>query len=336
MSLAPWLGPVWRTLSDALSAGRLHHALLIAGADGLGKRGLANALIAAALCGSRGADGNACGRCRSCLLLAAGSHPDSIRVSFEAREDGKLRSELTIDQIRSLSQRLALASQFGGLQLALIDPAHAMNASASNALLKTLEEPTPSSVIVLISDRPSRLSATIRSRCQRIEVNQPSRAVAQDWLEQQGLEPSIAGDALLASLGNPGRALELLRADGLALRADCLRDLDQLAAGRTSAITLADAWSADRPQERLWFAALSARELAGRIAAGSAGTGGLTARAQIPKLAMWFDQANRARMLLDTPLRAELLILGLLRAWPPATTRTAAKVARSAATHEAN
>ncbi|MGA8278563.1 MAG: DNA polymerase III subunit delta' [Rhodanobacteraceae bacterium] len=319
MNLAPWLDAPWRRLSAALDANRLHHALLITGADGLGKRTLANALINAALCESRSGDGQACGDCRSCHLLAAGTHPDFMFVTFELRDDGKPRSELTVEQTRRLAQRLALASQFGGLQLALIDPADAMNANAANALLKTLEEPNASTRIVLVSERPSRLPATIRSRCQRVELGVPSRESAQTWLEQQHVNAALAARALDASLGNPGLALTWASDDVVGLRADCARDLDDLAAGRIGPSALAQTWAGDRVHERLWFSGVLARDEARRVAGGQYISPNLTGGMQMSKLSTWFDQANRIRSLLDTPLRTELLLVDLLRSWPLST-----------------
>lgn len=316
MSLPPWLAESWRTLAATLQEGRLHHALLFAGPAGLAKRALADALVAAALCGQRGADGHACGTCRSCRLLAAGSHPDRVRVTFELRDDGKPRSELTVDQIRALSQRLALSTQFGGLQLALIDPADRLNANAANALLKTLEEPAAATVMLLLADDPSRLPATIRSRCQRVGIRAPARTEAMAWLRAQGVDEDRAAAALVASLGNPGLAREWSSDDRLALRQACIDDLLALTRGRQPAIEVADRWNADRPADRLWFAAALAREEAGRLACGGHGALGLTAREEIPKLAAWFRRANRARGLLATPVRAELVLLDLMRTWP--------------------
>jgi DNA polymerase-3 subunit delta' len=312
----PWLADAWRMLAGAPAAQRLHHGLLIAGPSGLGKRALADAFAAAALCTQRLPDGSACGACRGCTLRTAGSHPDLVRIALETRDDGKLRSEITVDQIRALSQRLAMASQFGGLQLALIDPADRLNAAAANALLKTLEEPTPATVIVLVADEPARLPATIRSRCQRVEVRSPSREEALAWLRGQRVDASSAAAALDASLGNPGLALEWSRDATLDLRRECAEDLASLAQGRRSASEVAERWVADRPELRLWFAAAFAREEAERLARGETGAFGLTTRGEIPKLAAWFGRANRARGLLATPLRPELVLLELLRDWP--------------------
>jgi DNA polymerase-3 subunit delta' len=176
----------WRSLSSALANGRLHHALLFAAPAGMGKRALVDAFAGAALCERRDAQGFACGACRACMLVAAGSHPDLVRVGLELRDDGKQRTEITIDQMRALSQRLSMSSQFGGLQIALVDPADRLNASAANGLLKTLEEPAASTVIVLVADDAARLPATIRSRCQRIDLREPSREEALAWLRGQG------------------------------------------------------------------------------------------------------------------------------------------------------
>lgn len=316
MSRPPWLAHSWQVLVDALSGGRLHHALLVAAPVGYGKRAMMDAFAAAALCQQRLADGSACGACRTCLLFAAGSHPDFVRITFQLRDDGRPRSELTVDQIRALSQRLAMASQFGGVQIALIDPADRLNAAAANALLKTLEEPTQATVIVLIADDPSRLPQTIRSRCQRIDIRPPLPQEAMAWLGGQGVAAKRAQAALEASLGNPGLALAWLSDDTLDLRRDCAEDLAALGQGRRSASDVAERWSADRPERRLWFAAALAREEAARVARGENGLFGLTTHEEIPKLVAWFGSANRARGLLSTPLRPELVLLDLLRDWP--------------------
>src|SRR3954471_2464877 len=207
MKLQPWLMPAWSMLAEDLRAGRLHHALLFVGARGYGKRALANALAVSALCTRRAADGSACGTCRGCVLFAAGSHPDLVRVTFELRDsDGKLRTEIIVDQMRALGQRLAMSTQFGGWQIAIVDPADAMNPNAANALLKTLEEPSSDTAIMLIADDPSRLPATIRSRCRRIEADMPTRDEALAWLSEQGIGADLAVSTLDASMGNPGLA----------------------------------------------------------------------------------------------------------------------------------
>ncbi|MEO5560328.1 MAG: DNA polymerase III subunit delta' [Dokdonella sp.] len=316
MSLQPWLADAWRLLAGALTEKRLHHGLLFAAPAGYGKRSLADAFARAALCTQRRPDGHACGSCRACQLVAAGSHPDLVRITFELRDDGKPRTEITVDQMRRLSQRLALSSQFGGLQVALIDPADRMNVSAANALLKTLEEPASSTIIVLIADDSSRLPATIRSRCQRVEIALPSRDEALVWLCAQRVDAASAANSLNASLGNPGLALDWSGDDTLAIRQACADDLAALTHGRRAASEIAERWGADRPEQRLWFAAALVCDETRRLASGEPGTLGLTAREEIPKLAAWFGRANRARGLLATALRIDLVLLDLLLSWP--------------------
>lgn len=304
MTLAPWHVQDWQRLLTRRAQDRLPHALLLSGAAGLGKRAFADAFVATLLCERRGehTDGSACGQCRACALLKAGSHPDAVRVTLELRDDGTPRTEITVDQIRILGERLALTPQFGGLQVALIDPADAMNASAANALLKTLEEPTPATLIALIADRPTRLPATIRSRCQRIDFFLPPRAQALAWLAQQDVEAKTAAKALDVAAGNPGVALELARSDGLMLHAEVDADLRALRGGTASASQIANRWSKSDPERRLWFAAM---QLGGSARA-------LTAPAELPKLAAGFDRINRAREQLRGPLRPELVILDAL------------------------
>ncbi|MGH8040483.1 MAG: DNA polymerase III subunit delta' [Rudaea sp.] len=306
MSLAPWHADSWQRLLARRAQGRLPHALLLCGPAGLGKRVFADAFAAALLC--EHADEAPCGQCRACRLVHAGSHPDKVRISFDLRDDGKLRTEIIVDQMRALSARLAMTAQFGGLQIALIDPADAMNANAANALLKTLEEPTPATVIVLLADRPARLPATIRSRCQRIDFSLPPEEQALAWLRAQEIDARTATAALAAAGGNPGMALELARSGGLALRAEVDDDLRALAAGKAAASAIANRWSKSEPEQRLWFAAL----LVERAAADTALA--LTARADLPKLAAGFDRINRAREHLRGPLRPELVILDALSA----------------------
>lgn len=315
MTLAPWLLPTFQTLTRAVSDDHVHHALLIAGPVGIGKRTLAEAFINAALCDARQPDGLACGTCRSCLLLAAGSHPDRVRITLETRDNGSLRSEIRIEQIRDLAQRLSLSSQYGGLQFALIDPADAMNVNAANGLLKTLEEPSSNTILVLVADRPDRLPATIRSRCQHILLREPAYRDSLEWLVASGLDEGTATAALDASLGNPGLAREFAQQGNLDLRTECANDLSALAGGRARASEVAERWLADQPDRRLWHAAIWTRDRARHLAS-TRNANGLTNAREIPKLAAWFDEANRTRRLLDTPLRPELVLLTLLNAWP--------------------
>ncbi len=303
-AFSPWQQRAYDQAVAALEAGRLGHGLLICGPAGLGKRAVADRLAKHVL----GA-GNAAADLRTAQLIAAGSHPDLQVVSFIPNKEGsKLRTEIVIEQVRALSQKLVLTAQYGIAQVAIIDPADAINRSAFNALLKTLEEPAPGRYLWLISAQPARLPATIRSRCQRLEFKLPPRDEALQWLSAQGHSPSDAGAALDAARGHPGLADQWLRDDGLALRKSVASDLARLERGEIAVIDTAQRWAADEHADlRLRHAA--------DLALAQAGDAGLTDPARLHKLAAWFDAANRTRDLLRTTVRGDLAMVDLLLAW---------------------
>ncbi len=298
-------------LAARAERGALPHALLLAGAEGLGKRAFAAAFVGARLCRAP-QSGFACGVCKACALLHAETHPDRVFVTFEVNEKtGNLRTEIVIEQIRALSTRLAMSAQLGGWQIAVIDPADAMNLSAANALLKTLEEPTAASLLVLIADQPWRLPATIRSRCQRVDFAAPPRAEAEAWLRAQGVrDPQRALDA---AGGNPGRALAFAQGGELQRRDSVAKDLLALAHGRTSVYEVAHAWSADEPAARLEHAARLLHEAARARAAGAASV--FDPDWDIAALQAGFAQVNRLRESLRGPLRAEPALIECLTAF---------------------
>ena len=233
------------------------------------------------------------------------------------RDDGKPRTEIIVDQMRALSQRLALSSQFGGLQIALIDPADRMNTAAANALLKTLEEPSQNRFLILVTDRPSALPPTIRSRCQRILFRLPDPSQSLEWLKLRGYAPDIAGPALGAAQGHPGLALDWLEHGGLQMRREVQADMNAVAANKMSPIELAQRWLADDQRDlRLKFAADLSLEVAAKIlGVPKLVTSGLTAPPDFMKLSQWYDELNRVRSQLDSPIRSDLLLAGLLREW---------------------
>jgi DNA polymerase-3 subunit delta' len=312
MNGADWNRPLWDNVLERRRRGAMPHALLLGGPAGLGKRAFAAGLAALLLC-EKPAD-TACGTCRSCLLVAAGSHPDRVEINLELRDDGKTpRSEIVVDQIRVLSQRLSMTAQFGGHQVALIDPADLMNNAAANALLKTLEEPGAGTVMLLISDQSTRLPATIRSRCQRVDFVLPNAAEAIGWLKRQGVDG--AAQALEAAAGNPGLALELARGGGLALRTEVASDLANLWTRKAAPAEVANRWAKSEAERRTWFAAQLAQAEAAAQSRQSRGPLALTAISDFNKLAQWFREAGRVREQLRTPVRSELLLLELLLAW---------------------
>ncbi|MFM7293860.1 MAG: DNA polymerase III subunit delta' [Burkholderiales bacterium] len=223
IDILPWQK---QPLSELIARGEaLPHALLIHGRSGVGKIEFARALAQSLLCEAP-EDGFACGECAACGWFCEGNHPDFRQLLPESMldeastdevvadvddKDKKKSREIKIDQIRGIADFMALSTHRDGYRILLVHPAEAMNSAAANAMLKTLEEPAPRSVILLVSDQIGRLLATIRSRCQRVLVPAPDRQTALAWLNTQGM--SNAEDALAAAAGAPLDAIVFGNAD---------------------------------------------------------------------------------------------------------------------------
>jgi DNA polymerase III subunit delta' len=191
------------TLRSAMASGRLHHAYLLLGPEGLGKRTVAIALAKAIYC--VGSEQDYCGRCVNCARITNGNHPD-VRL-IEPLADKK---EISIQQIRELQRELNYRSFSGKRKIAIIDPAILMNSSAQNALLKTLEEPPLDSLIVLIAPNAGGLLPTLRSRCLRLSFAPLSSAQVAAFLESQhGMQADEAKLLAAMSMGSIGAAANL-------------------------------------------------------------------------------------------------------------------------------
>ena len=236
----PWQGMQWQSLLERRRQRQLPHALLLTGPAGMGKRYFADCLAHALLCESPTGDGLACGQCRGCLLMQAGNHPDYLLVAPE--EEGK---GIGIDSIRALIEFQSLKSQYGGQRVVQLQPADRLLAAAANAVLKTLEEPVGDTVLLLVTDRPSALLPTVRSRCQQVLFRPLAEldAATRQWLQEQLVEPGIDPGQLLQSGGGaPLAALALQTEGGLALRTRLLDEWLDLEQGRASAVRLAETW----------------------------------------------------------------------------------------------
>lgn len=230
-----WLEPHWRRLGAYVQAGRVPQALLIAGPEGVGKGALAEAFSRRLLCRAPGE--YACGECASCRLFAARTLPDFLRV--EPEEPGKV---IPVDAIRGLIASLALKPQYGGRRVVVLSPAHQMNASSANSLLKTLEEPDEHTTLLLLTNSPQLLPATILSRCQRLDVPLPGRAQALAWLAQKG--QGGAAEVLLAlARGAPLKALALAGEGVVEKRGEFFAGLCGLLERGGEPTALAEGWS---------------------------------------------------------------------------------------------
>lgn len=204
--LYPWQNEIWQRLQGL--RGRLPNALLLKGAEGIGKLDLAMDYAQSILCQAPLSSGLACLNCPSCHWFAQESNPDFRLIQPDAlagsedsaeKETGKKPSrEISVDQIRALSTFVNLSAHSGGYRVVLIHPAEAMNNNSANALLKTLEEPTDKLLFILVTHKPQQLLPTILSRSLSFAVPMPSRELSVAWLKQQGIGDP---EAILAQTG---------------------------------------------------------------------------------------------------------------------------------------
>lgn len=310
----PWLKAAEQEFASRLRTGRLAHACLLSGPRGLGKSGLARSMAATLLCLEGGEI--ACGECRSCELLRSGAHPDFRLITCEINEKtDKMRTEVVIDQVRELNAVMHLTHGLSPRKVVLIDPAEAMNRNTANALLKTLEEPPGDGVILLVSHDPSRLPATIRSRCQAIHVRLPEETVAVQWLvESTACDEALARDALGASAGSPLAAQSLLQSGEIERFRDLGRMLERVQAD-PAAVTAALVSCADMDQDGLWswISLLVASRLRAGLGPDSPGMRsrpGLARR--VAELQLLADRNRQAQ---SSQLRKDLLLRDWLIQW---------------------
>jgi DNA polymerase-3 subunit delta' len=294
----------------------------------LGKLVLANEMSAALLClqpaqEAQGSDAElACGRCRSCQLFASGAHPDFRLVSFVARKNSdELSTIISVDQVRELISSMQLTNGLSPRKVALIHPAEAMNRSAANALLKTLEEPAGEAVLLLLSHVPSRLSATIRSRCQAMHLRPPAQDAARDWLQHtQKVSFEEATLALQAAAGSPLQAVALLRQGRVVEFRRMLEQLQMISEDAEAIGTAYDQLFQLNPAELWhWLSIASAEKMRAHYGIGSElsfsrDAKSLTRRG-LHHFAELYRMANRNRRLLMTPVRKDLLLRDWLIQW---------------------
>jgi DNA polymerase-3 subunit delta' len=247
----PWQQEVWQGFIQQFSDNRLPHALMLAGSAGLGKRHLAMAMAQYVLC-QRPVSESACGQCKACELNRAGTHPDFIQVAPE--EPGKA---IKVDHVRAMTEKQNNTAQQSGYKVVTLMPAEAMNSNAANALLKTLEEPAANTLLILVTDTPSAVLPTIRSRCQLRTMASPPREQSLHWLT-----PLVSGsghsaaELLALTRGAPLAARDLLQGEALELRQRWALDLEQLAVGQADTLSVAASWHKAGGEAAVeWFSA---------------------------------------------------------------------------------
>ncbi len=267
-----WQENDWARLQELRK--RPPHGLLFKGSKGIGKFDLAMNFARSLLCQQPDEAGFACGQCPSCHWFSQGSHPDfrllqpeALSLDGEETESGKKPSkQISVDQVRGLTEFSGMSAHQGGRRVVVIHPAEAMNTNAANALLKNLEEPPPGMLFILVSHRPQQLLPTILSRCLSFALPAPDAASSTRWLAQQGVKNPA--EALAASGFAPLQAAQLGEQLGSEERDKLLRAVRQPAA--LDVFALAEALQKTEQVVvvqwlQQWSYDLSAMKLAGKL-----------------------------------------------------------------------
>lgn len=271
----PWQAAQWQTISAAQQRGALHHAWLLSGGDGVGKRSFVRAWAAALLCEQVDAQHQACGLCNSCKMLSSGGHPDAHLLSNDGHlglstdatlqnEDGlsywtpkstSMRRDIAVDAARSLMDKLSVTSHRGGMRVVVIHPASDMSDATANALLKTIEEPPARTVLLFVTVFPQGLKQTIRSRCQQLRFATPSKGESLSWLYTA--HPNADALLLAEAGGAPLKAAAWLANGEATRRALWRKTLQDVAERRTDPLQAAATLAGDKGQGgqvlRLWL-----------------------------------------------------------------------------------
>jgi DNA polymerase III subunit delta' len=314
----PWTAEARAALTAAQRAGRLPHALLIHERPGAGGEWLAHWAARLALC-ERAAEAP-CGACTACRRTLAWQHPDLMRVA--PIEDSR---QIRIEQVRELAAELALTSHAGGWRVGILSPADSLNRFAANALLKTLEEPPARTLLMLVATEPSRLPATVLSRCQRLLVRAPAREQALAWLTEvrgkgdwAGALDAVGEGPLLLTGAEPGPLAQI--------GAETRETLEALSAGRADPLAVAERWArSELPLRLRGFEKWLTERVRSGMGAGADITE-LRAGAYLPgprtflnirELFGLLDEVRELRTALDVPLNRALALEALFRRLAP-------------------
>lgn len=334
MGLAPY--PWLEKNSDLLVSFRkkLPNAILIHGPRGSGTFELAEAFAKFILCSSP-IEGHACGQCAECKLIEAGNHPDfklllsemeeSIhplpwqKESKPANNKKSLSRNISIEQIRALSDFIGISSHRGGVRVVLVYPADTMMADQSSALLKTLEEPPASMLFILVSDNLDKMLPTIRSRCQLVRVSPPTQDQGVKFLQEKGVDNPVEELAKLGGMPllyfeqdlklrlDPQKEDKLLDvlALGPALNARSIIDISAFEYALSPLTTLLQRWCNDLV---LVCQGLEPRYYLRRANQ----TKSISSKVDLKKLFLFWDELKRTRRQVHIALNPKLMMQDLL------------------------
>jgi DNA polymerase-3 subunit delta' len=327
--LHPWNDNLWQRLVQLRV--QLPHALLLHGRAGIGKLAVAERFVRLLLCEQPQAGGSvACGQCPSCHWMGQGSHPDFRKLQPAALEDDDAADsieaperksatagqQISVAQIRSLNEFVHLSTHRGGLRVALIHPAEALNNAAANALLKTLEEPPAHVVLILVSHHPSRLLPTILSRCHQLRFTLPDPTDALAWLNQHKVQHAAA--CLAQAGGAPLLAQQLAETDYQARRQAFLTGLLQVSVA--DSLRLAEQHAKHSMVELIhwlqqWQHDLLSLQLTGQLRYQgdfAAQLRGLAGRANLIRLLAFEHRLQAARASAQHPLNPQMVLEDVL------------------------
>ena len=316
----PWQQDIWQALTKRQQQA---HAYLLHGPAGSGKQQMAEHFAQFLLCRQPTGD-QPCGHCSSCKLYLSGSHPDMLRV--EPEEEGK---GILIARIRDLVAQIQQTPQQGGRLVVLLEPAEAMTIESSNALLKSLEEPTSSTIFILITHQLSFLLPTIKSRCVLQACPLPNDEQALTWLQGQlGQEQAEqAQQLMLLAAGSPLRALQFAQNAVLESRAEVVEGIKQLIKRQVSTIDLAARWNKLPLQLLLeWFSQWNQAMLRFQLTENDQHLGQEDMKVVLGHMAKFAEAADifalqqwllerRQKLLLRAPLQEQLILETLLAQW---------------------
>ena len=205
----PWQQVLLEQILSLKQQARLPHAILIEAKSELIGASFIWHLTMLLLCNNN-QQIDPCGQCQSCSLMLANTYPDFSFISLmQDSKTKKMNKNIKIEQIRNLIHEVYLTRRYDNLKVVAIHPAEKMSIAGANSILKTLEEPAPFSLILLLTHNKGKVPVTIRSRCQVLTLEHPDRTVALNWLARQGLNEAESSQYLDFSTGDPLLALNL-------------------------------------------------------------------------------------------------------------------------------
>ncbi|MEM6405483.1 MAG: DNA polymerase III subunit delta' [Pseudomonadota bacterium] len=309
--LLPWHESQWRHWQQYVASGTIPHALLLTGPSGLGKQQFAHRISRSLLC-SAPLDGLPCGQCQDCRLMP--DHPDVHLIQPD-------QQFIRVAAIRDMIHTISLASRTW--RIFVLRPADTLHPAAANALLKTLEEPTPNTLLILLSALPHRLPATIRSRCQILAFQPATTTQAKTWLQQQQAE--IDWEPLLALSGQaPLAALAALESDRAERIQALVESLTALSTGHTQPMQLVSLWAKQPFGELLNDFTVICYDMV-RLSAGYAqglfllqavdALQSLSAKVHLTSLLRFIEQLNRLKRQQQVNLNTSMCVEALVSSW---------------------